>query len=136
MLELCSSVTLTVQMPLTFFNLPNENALSSPELSFGEKAEFFKREKWIFLSFSNRNLFQGTSNNAYFHVSLWWRRLTTTSNIIHNYPHFCFCIRHVNAYELWDKLSTFSRFICILLYLPPPSQLNSVWTIQSFGLSI
>lgn len=71
MLKLCSSVTLTVQMPLTFFNLPNENALSSPELSFGEKAEFSKRSKWIFLSFNNRNPFQGTSNKAYFHASLW-----------------------------------------------------------------
>lgn len=110
MLKLCSSVTLTVQMPLTFFNLPNENALSSPELSFGEKAEFSKRSKWIFLSFNNRNPFQGTSNKAYFHASLWWRRLTTTSNVIHSYPHFCLflyqackCLRVMGQTEyLWQ----------------------------------
>ena len=48
MLQLCSDITLTVQMPQMFHNSLKENALSSPEPLFGEKAEFPTEQKEIF----------------------------------------------------------------------------------------
>lgn len=74
-LQLCSNLTLTVQMPQIFYNLLQGSALSSQDFSFGEKAEFFSRAKKTFSFFQQQVFFSGHLTMLV-HVNLWWRRLT------------------------------------------------------------
>lgn len=67
-------------MPQIFYNLLKENALSSQDFSFGEKAEFFSRAKRTF-SFFQQQVFFRSHLTMPVHVNLWWRLTLITTNI-------------------------------------------------------